>query len=56
MLLGLPWLDMTHPQALLMDSIVNPKVKTMEGEKVGVHSLAYSTSWYRGMLELRDGD
>jgi len=47
MLLGLPWLDMTHPQALLMDSIVNPKVKTMEGEKVGVHSLAYSRrkSW-----------
>jgi len=26
-----------------MDSILNPKVKTMEGEKVGVRSLVHNT-------------
>ncbi len=38
-----------------MDSIVIPKVKTMEGEKVGAWSLAPSTSGVEGMLEPRDG-
>jgi hypothetical protein len=28
----------------LMDSTTSPKVKTMEGEGVGAHSLAYSIS------------
>jgi hypothetical protein len=31
-----------------MDSTTNPKAKTMEGEKIGVHSLACSTSRVEG--------
>jgi hypothetical protein len=38
-----------------MDSIVNPKMKTMEGEGVGARSLARSTSRVEGVLEFRDG-
>jgi len=32
------------PPSSLMDSAVSPKKKTMEGEGVGVHSLACNTS------------
>ncbi len=32
----------------LMDLIVSPEVKTMEGEGVGVHSLACNTSGVEG--------
>jgi hypothetical protein len=36
-----------------MDSITSPKVKIMEGKKIGVHSLAFNISGgRRGMLEL----
>jgi len=31
-----------------MDSIVSPKVKTVEGKRVWAHSLAHSTSGGRG--------
>jgi len=31
-----------------MDSIASPKVTTMKGEKIGVHSLARSTSGVEG--------
>jgi len=31
------------PPSFLMDSITNPKVKTMEGEGVRARSLAYNT-------------
>ncbi len=43
------------PPSSLMDSIVNPKMKTMEGEGVGARSLARSTSRVEGVLEFRDG-
>jgi len=33
-----------------MDSIVNPKVKTMEGKGIGVHSLACSTLRVEGRV------
>jgi hypothetical protein len=31
-----------------MDSITSPKVKTMEGERVGVHFLIYNTLGVEG--------
>jgi hypothetical protein len=43
------------PLSSLMDSIVNPKVKIVKGEGVGVRSLVYSTSRWKGMLELQNG-
>jgi hypothetical protein len=36
------------PPSSLMDSIVNPKVKTSEEEGVGAHSLTRSTSGVEG--------
>jgi hypothetical protein len=36
------------PPNSLMDSTMNPKVKTTEGKIVGVHSLARSTSRLEG--------
>ncbi len=36
----------------LMDSTLSPKVKTTEGEGVGVRSLAYNTLWVEGHVEL----
>ncbi len=36
------------PPNSLMNSIVSPKVKTMEGEGVGAHSLARNTSGVEG--------
>jgi hypothetical protein len=39
-----------------MDSIVNPKVKTMEGKGVRARFLAHNTLGVEGMLELRDGE
>jgi len=36
------------PPSSLMDSTSNPKVKTMEGEGVGVRSLVHSTLWEEG--------
>jgi len=36
------------PPSSLMDSIASPKVNTMKGEGVGVHSLARSTSRVEG--------
>ncbi len=36
------------PPSSLMDSIVSPKVKTMEGEGVGARSLAHNTSGVEG--------
>ncbi len=36
------------PPYSLMDSIVSPKVKTMEGEGVGAHSLAHITLGVEG--------
>jgi hypothetical protein len=36
------------PPSSLMDSIVNPKVKTMEGEGVGARSLACNTLGVEG--------
>ncbi len=36
------WVD--PPPSSLMDSIMNPKMKTMEGKKVGARSLAHNTS------------
>jgi len=37
----------TTPSSLL-DSTMSPKVKTMEGERVGVHSLVNNTSGVEG--------
>jgi hypothetical protein len=36
--------DTMHPPSSLMDSIANPKVKTIEGEGVRVCSMACNTS------------
>jgi hypothetical protein len=36
------------PPTSLMDSIASPKVKTMEGEGIGAHSLARNTSGVKG--------
>jgi len=36
------------PSSSLMDSIMSPKVKTVEGEAVGTHSLARNTSRVEG--------
>jgi hypothetical protein len=36
------------PPSSLMDSTVSSKVKTMEGEGIGAHSLAYNTSRVEG--------
>jgi hypothetical protein len=36
------------PPSFLLDPTVNPKVRTMEGEGVGSHSLAHSTSRVEG--------
>jgi hypothetical protein len=33
-----------------MDSITNPKVKTMEGEGVGVHSLIHNILMVKGRV------
>jgi hypothetical protein len=44
------------PSNSLTNSIANPKVKTMEGERVGICFLVYSTSGVEGVLELQDGD
>jgi hypothetical protein len=44
------------PPDSLMDSTMSPKVITMEGERVRVHSLACSTLGQKGVLELRDWD
>jgi hypothetical protein len=33
-----------------MDSFVNPKVKTMEEEGIGVHSLAHNISGVKGCV------
>ncbi len=38
------------PPSSLMDSIVNPKVKTTEGEGVGAHSLARSILGVKGRV------
>jgi len=46
------------PDALpssLMDSIVSPKLKTIEGEGIGARSLVRNTSGVEGVLELWDG-
>jgi hypothetical protein len=43
-------LKVTHtPPNSLMDSITSPKVKTMEGEGVGVHYLARNTLGVEGV-------
>jgi len=39
-----------------MDSIVNPKVKTSEGEKIEVRSLARNTLGVKGCARALDGD
>jgi hypothetical protein len=39
----------------LKDSIMNLKVKIMEGEGIGVHSLTCNISEVEGVLEFRDG-
>jgi hypothetical protein len=36
------------PPDCLMDSIANPKVKTMEGKGIGARSLAFNTLGGRG--------
>jgi hypothetical protein len=36
------------PPNSLMDSIMSPKVKTTEGEKIGVHFLVHNTSGVEG--------
>jgi hypothetical protein len=38
------------PPSSLMDSTVNPKVKTTKGEKVGAHSLVRSISKVEGRV------
>ncbi len=44
------------PSNSLTNSIASPKVKTMEGERVGICFLVYSTLGVKGVLELQDGD
>jgi hypothetical protein len=44
------------PLDSLMDSTVNPKVKTMEGKEVGFVLWLVALWGQGGMLELRDGD
>ncbi len=39
------------PADSLMDSIASPKVKTSEGERIGVHSLVCSTLGVEGRAE-----
>jgi hypothetical protein len=39
-----------------MDSIANPKVKTIKGKRVGAHPLTRNILGVRGLLELRDKD
>jgi hypothetical protein len=39
----------------LMDLTVSPKVKIVEGEGVGVRSLAHNMLGVKGMFELQDG-
>jgi hypothetical protein len=41
-------IDINAPPSSLMESTVNPKVKTMEGERVGARSLACSTLGVEG--------
>jgi hypothetical protein len=41
-------IDIDAPPSSLMDSTVNPKVKTMEGERVGARSLARNTLGVEG--------
>jgi hypothetical protein len=36
------------PPSFFIDSTANPKVKTMEGEGVGAHSLAHDTLGVQG--------
>jgi hypothetical protein len=40
------WNDV--PPNSLIDSTMSPKVKTIEGERVGVHSLAHNTLGVKG--------
>jgi len=42
------------PPSSLMDSTMNPKVKTLEGEGVGVHSLARSTLGVEGCVGISE--
>jgi hypothetical protein len=39
-----------------MDSIMNPKVKTMEGKRVGAHFLAHNISRVEGRVEVLGWD
>jgi hypothetical protein len=41
-------INIDAPPSSLMDSTMNPKVKTMEGEGVGARSLTRSTSGVEG--------
>jgi len=50
------WIEDDAPPSSLMDSTVNPKVKTMEGKKVGVHSLAHNISGVEGRAEVSKWD
>jgi hypothetical protein len=45
------WKDCDAPPSSLMDSTVSPKVKTTEGEGVGVRSLAHNTLGVKGRAE-----
>jgi hypothetical protein len=38
------------PSSLMMDSIASLKVKTIEGERVGAHSLASNTLGVKGRV------
>jgi hypothetical protein len=43
------------PPNSLMDLVVSPKKKTVEGKGLGARSMAHSTLGYKGVLELWDG-
>jgi hypothetical protein len=42
------WKGIWRTPRSLMDSTVNPKVKTSKGEGIGVHSLVHNTSRVEG--------
>jgi hypothetical protein len=44
------------PPSSLMDSTTSPKVKTMEGEGFGAHSLAHSTLGVKGCVRTSGWD
>jgi hypothetical protein len=44
------------PESSLMDSIANPKVKTMEGDRVRAHFLDCSTSGVEGRVGIMGWD